>query len=295
MGMKPPSASSHAIILAVSLLLPLVGCGGADAPAPEEAPEMKDEAGLRLYVMNCGTLSLEDVTPFNLTAEEAGSLDMVVPCYLIEHEEGRLLWDLGLPLAVRDGTFPSPGAQLALERSVVEQLADLDLTPADIDYIAMSHLHFDHCGQAADFAGAHHLIQRAEHEAAFVDEPQVFGFDPALYGALADSETTLLEGHHDVFGDGRVVIRSTPGHTPGHQTLFVDLEQTGPILLSGDLYHFPANRELRRPPHFNSDAEQTLASMEATETFLATSGTELWIEHDATLFANLETLPAFYR
>ena len=100
---------------------------------------------------------------------------------------------------------------------------------------------------------------------------------PELYQALRDSNTVLIEGDHDVFGDGTVIMKSAPGHTPGHQVLFIDLAETGPIVLSGDLYHFPESRELRRVPLFNFDEAQTLASMDAVEGFLQESGAELWI------------------
>ena len=156
----------------------------------------------------------------------------------------------------------------------------------------MSHLHYDHAGNANDFAASIWLVQRPEHEAAFGD-PQGF-FDRTLYAALETSETLLIDGDHDVFGDGRVVIRSAPGHTPGHQVLFVDLAETGPLVLSGDLYHFPESRTLKRVPTFNFDEAETLASMDAVEDFLIESGARLWIEHDSAANALLDKAPAYY-
>ena len=112
-------------------------------------------------------------------------------------------------------------------------------------------------------------------------------FDPRYYGALAGNPRTLLDGDHDVFGDGTVRIISAPGHTPGHQVLLVDLVETGPVLLSGDLWHFRFNRAERRVPVFNTDPGQTLASMERIEQVLARTGAVLWLEHD---LAQAETL-----
>ncbi len=60
-----------------------------------------------------------------------------------------------------------------------------------------------------------------------------------------------------MFGDGTVVIKFTPGHTPGHQSLFLKLAKTGPVLLSGDLYHYPEEITYKRIPSFDSDKEQT--------------------------------------
>ena len=274
-------------IVALGALLGVLGC--VTAPhAPEAAPP------LRLYVMSCGEIELDDVSIFDLSDEEAGTKELFVPCYLVEHPRGRLLWDLGVPLSVKTGEFAQEGGTVTLARSIEEQLGELGLTRQDVDFVAPSHLHWDHCGQAPSFADRPWLIQRAEVEAAFAEPVVVPFYDPQWYSAIRGSELTLLDGDHDVFGDGRVVIKSMPGHTPGHQILYVDLAETGPIVLSGDLYHYPANRTLRRPPQFNVDHELTLESMDATEAFLAETGATLWIEHDAKLAATLRKSPAFY-
>ncbi|MDX1382319.1 MAG: N-acyl homoserine lactonase family protein [Thermoanaerobaculia bacterium] len=282
-------ASSAAVVLVLAACAPGEDAAVSDATDPAPPP-------LRLYVFGCGELKAQahQYELFSLTAEEAGTDRLSVYCYLIDHPRGRLLWDGGVPadIAGLEGWHEVHTALTHLERSLADQLADLDLGPADIDFVAFSHLHWDHVGQGAQFTESVHLIQRPEHEAAFVPEPTVPFFDPALYGALADNETLRLDGDHDVFGDGRVVIKSTPGHTPGHQSLYVELASTGPVVLSGDLYHFRANYELGRVPTFNVDAEQTRASMAALDTFLAESGAELWIEHDA--LRPMELSPAFY-
>ncbi len=278
--------ASIARLSLVVLVLAALGCASG--------PETADSAPLRLYVMDCGELVVGDVSMFALTEAEAGTKDLFVPCYLIEHPQGRLLWDLGLPLTVKRGEFSMEEGSATLERTIEEQLAELGLTRHDVDWVAPSHLHFDHCGQAPSFADRPWLIQRAEVEAAFADPVVVPFYDPRIYESIRDSDITRLDGDHDVFGDGRVVIKSTPGHTPGHQILFVDLAETGPIVLSGDLYHYPANRTLRRPPLFNVDRELTLRSMDETEAFLAETGATLWIEHDAKLAATLRKLPEYY-
>ena len=288
------------LTLSTALLASLLACapqgGDGDATTADVLETAEpSEAPLRLYVLDCGTLLVDDVSMFNLSEEEAGTRELFVPCYLIDHPQGKLLWDLGLPLDVITGDYSIDGGSMSLERSVEEQLAELGLQKADIDYVAVSHLHFDHCGQINEFADRKHIMQRAEHEAAFADPLTVPFYEPQWYSDLADADVMLIDGDHDVFGDGKVVLRLTPGHTPGHQILFVDLEQTGPLVLSGDLYHYPANRTLRRPPSFNVDAEQTLASMEETEAFLEQTGATLWIEHDAILAATLARAPEFYQ
>ena len=105
----------------------------------------------------------------------------------------------------------------------------------------------------------------------------------------------ILDGDHDVFGDGKVMIISAPGHTPGHQVLFVDLPETGPLVLSGDLYHFRLSRAEKRVPTFNTDKKQTLAAMEKVENFVAEKGATFWIEHDLALAKTLRKAPDYYR
>jgi N-acyl homoserine lactone hydrolase len=251
-------------------------------------------AAPRLYVFDCGLLRLADVSMFGLSAEETPVRELFVPCYLVEHEQGMLFWDGGLPLAVAEAQGPVPldDGEMVYERSVIEQLAELGISPADIRYAAFSHLHFDHVGAADAMAGAAVLMQRAEWDSAFSDEP---GFvDASLFGRLKDAQMTLLDGDHDVFGDGSVKLISTPGHTPGHQALLVELENTGPILLSGDLYHFRESRTLRRVPHFNFDAQQTFESMDKVEALLEARGATLWIEHDKAFADTLRKAPEYY-
>ena len=112
---------------------------------------------------------------------------------------------------------------------------------------------------------------------------------------LKDSKTEIIGGEtYDVFGDGTVVIMNAPGHTPGHQILYLKLAQTGDVILSGDLYHFKEARELKRVPTFDFDPTLTPVSREKAEAFLATSGAQLWIQHDSALIASLKKAPEYY-
>lgn len=280
-----------AALLLLSLLV-LQNTGGLPS---DSGPK----ASLRLYVFDCGRIRFADaaIPMFGLTTEETDVRELAVPCYVIEHERGRLLWDGGMPsaLAELDG-WENPEAELGgrLDRTFTSQLAELGLDMSSFDYQAYSHMHYDHVGVANEVKAATWLVQKAEYEAAFADEVTVPAFDPSLYSELAHAERIELEGDHDVFGDGRVRIISAPGHTPGHQVLFVDLENTGPIVLSGDLYHFRFSWKNRRVPSFNVDAEQTLVSMERVDAFLEKTGAELWIEHELAWFEKLNKAPKYY-
>jgi N-acyl homoserine lactone hydrolase len=252
-------------------------------------------AGPKLYVIDCGRIELENVEMFNLKEDETSVRELFVPCYLIRHDKGLLLWDGGLPLATAaaEGRVPMEGGgSTSYDRSLIDQLAAMDIKTADVTHAAFSHLHFDHAGAANAFAGSNILMQKTEWDAAFGSGE---GFvDSTLFEGLKKAKRTMLEGDHDVFGDGSVRIIYAPGHTPGHQVLLVTLEKNGPILLSGDLYHFRANRSLRRAPNFNFDAAMTHRSMDKIEALIKQSGATLWIEHDKALADTLKKAPLFY-
>ena len=293
-----------ALWLAISIVAAVVGCGAEDADTPAAASAAASAAAgeeqerMTLRVFDCGSLEIPDVAPFGLTNEDVAMQDLFVPCYLIEHPDGKLLWDAGLPPSVADSPdgveMEGGGALQRYAATLDDQLLLVGLSPADVDLVAFSHMHFDHVGSANLFAGSTLLIQKAEHEAAFGPDAASGPVDSSLFADLADSETVLLEGDHDVFGDGRVLILSAPGHTPGHQALFLDLEDTGPIVLSGDLYHYPESREKRAVPVFNHDAEETLASMDRIEAFLQERSATLWIEHDYDFAQSLRLSPEVY-
>jgi len=267
-------------IMLTILLLSLPAAGSAD---------------VRLYVFDCGVIYMEDVTPFSLTMEETPVRQLFVPCYLIDHNGQQMIWDAGLPesIAGQGTVIQGDGMSMRMDNTMADKLDSIGLTPTGIDYVAFSHMHFDHVGAANLFTNAHLLIQDTEYAAAFgvADNPY---FQPDLYNGLAGNERTILSGDHDVFGDGSVVIVSAPGHTPGHQVLLLRLKNTGTLVLSGDLYHFAESRKLRRAPTFNVDAEQTFESMDKVEALISTENATLWIEHEQALADTLNMAPAYY-
>jgi glyoxylase-like metal-dependent hydrolase (beta-lactamase superfamily II) len=171
-------------------------------------------------------------------------------------------------------------------KTLAAQLAEIGVKPADILYVALSHTHGDHVGNVAMFPASTVLIQGAEYDWA-MEQP----VKPAF---AADQKFDKLNGDRDVFGDGSVVILSTPGHTPGHQSLLVHLPKTGALLLSGDAVHFRDNWDHRRVPSMNTNRDQTIASMERIATVLTEQKAQLWINHDKAQSAQLRHAPAYY-
>jgi glyoxylase-like metal-dependent hydrolase (beta-lactamase superfamily II) len=224
------------------------------------------------------------------------STEMSIPCILVAHPKGTLMWDNGY---IPDRAFPPGGGQatsgvVTQDKPLLPQLAAVGYAPRDITYLSVSHYHGDHVANSNSFAGATWLVRKAERDRMFSDTP-IPRSDPANYSELKTSKTILLDKDEwDVFGDGTVVIKSTPGHTPGHNVLFLKLKKTGPVVLSGDLYHYPEERTLNRLPVADFNKEQTAASRAELEAFLKKTGAQLWIEHDIIANAKLKKAPAFY-
>jgi glyoxylase-like metal-dependent hydrolase (beta-lactamase superfamily II) len=248
----------------------------------------------RLYVIDCGTLVYNRPEDYQLSREQVADTNMSVPCFLVLHPKGILLFDTGLP----DRLVGRPlwenvdeGYGQIKFTTLRGQLADIGVTPADITYLAISHSHWDHVGNANDYAGSTWLTQKAELDFMFGA-----GADKAhlpLYDALAHAHQVVFEGDHDVFGDGTVILKFTPGHTPGHQALYVKLAHTGGVVISGDLYHYCEERTLHRMPR-EEETTGTPASRDTIERFLKEKHAQLWIGHCTAFFKNAIKSPGWY-
>jgi N-acyl homoserine lactone hydrolase len=247
-------------------------------------------ANLTLSVFDCGLLAFDDLSAFGITNDETEVRELFVPCYLVSHDDHYMVWDAGLPLSDVGRT----DSNTRYEKSFIDQLSEMNIDTSEIDFVAFSHMHYDHVGAANAFSEATLLIQETEAVAAFEHPEDNPVFRPELYANLLSSNRTTLNGDFDVFGDGSVRIISAPGHTPGHQALYLELENFGPLILSGDLYHFEVSRELRRTPVFNTDSEETLRSMDKVEALIKSTGATFWIEHSKELAESLDLAPAVY-
>jgi len=182
---------------------------------------------------------------------------------------------------------------LWVRKTLASQLEELGIAPTDITHLAFSHFHADHVGNANLFTAATLYIQAAEYDAAFGLDPAQFNFNRDLYGKLRANPTVQLNGDHDVFGDGSVVILSTPGHTPGHQSLLVRLPRRGAVVLSGDMVHFRENWDNRIVPARNFARNESLESMQRIAALLEAEHAQLWINHDKAQSASLPKAPEY--
>jgi N-acyl homoserine lactone hydrolase len=260
---------------------------------------------VRLYVFDCGVLHNADMGRFNLKKEDVTTTDMSIACFLIAHPKGTLIWDAG---AIPDNSWTPTGSSVTVhvtlpdgqgrdadvDKTLQAQLAEIGYFPSDITYLALSHYHYDHTANSNAFAGATWLVRQVERDAMFGGKFSG-SLQPSTFSALQKSKTIILKvDEYDVFGDGSVIIKSAPGHTQGHQVLYVKLAKTGGVVLSGDLYHYPAEKTLDRVPTFEFSQEQTHASRMAVDAFLKKTGAQLWVQHDFVGNAKLHKSPQFY-
>jgi glyoxylase-like metal-dependent hydrolase (beta-lactamase superfamily II) len=253
---------------------------------------------LKLYVLDCGKIIARDVSAFFSPGVDKGvEVELADSCYLIQHPtKGTLLWDTGLSDTLHDMEkgMESDGFNFSMPKTVKSQIKRIGIKPSEITYLAFSHLHPDHTGNAKYFSKPTWLVQTIDYDVAFTKEAEKQGYTPADYNHLKKVPVVKLNGDYDVFGDGSVVIFLTPGHTSGHQSLFVDLPKTGPTILSGDLYHFKKNRENYVIPTYNTKKE-TVHSFVRMDNILEQTKATLWIQHDKQQFDKLKHAPLFYQ
>ena len=278
--------------------------------------QSKSQGVDRLYVLDCGKgrapdQSLRWTPGFNV----GKPLDISVNCYLIHHSQGYFLWDTGISdrvASLPNGWLPTnhPAVDILWTRAktLASQLEQINVAPSDIRYVGISHTHPDHIGNIELFPRTTVLIQKAEYAFYFGSAEPGAATLPAealtsppgdpLPRFSKDHPVNLVQEDLDVFGDGSVMIISTPGHTPGHDSLLVHLPKTGWVLLSGDAVHLQTNWDNRRIPYFATmPAEQklwTLLSMQRMADLITFYHARLWINHDIEASEKQKHAPEFY-
>lgn len=264
----------------------------ANAQPPSPAAPAAAPATIELWRLDCGEFLIKQYGAFfsDTFQYPAGPKTVVGSCYLIRHGNRYMLWDTGLTDALVGNDYDSPAQTIRLKRGLVDQLAQLKLRPEQIETIGISHWHFDHVGQAARFPQAKLIMGKSDvamlRSTPPADEDSAKGLAHWLGGQGKLEEVTADK---DVFGDGRVVMLKLPGHTPGHYALLVRLA-SGPVLLSGDQYHFTEQVKNRGVPPFNHDRSDTLASMDRFDRTAANLKAKVVIQHEP---ADIAKLPAF--
>ncbi|WED23808.1 N-acyl homoserine lactonase family protein [Vibrio sp. JC009] len=256
---------------------------------------------LRLYELDGGSLILGNNNLLSDTDSFSGSsMQMKNPAYLIKHGENWVLWDTGLPgyIAEKKDGVQYGFWKMWMNKTLPEQLNELELTPGDIDYVILSHTNMDHTGNTNLFKNAILIIQEEEYEVLLNEKaaqrnhlaPELLSW--FISGGGKDN-VRLLHRDEDIFSDGALKSIFLPGHTPGHMALLVNLKEAGPVILAGDLWHSNANRLKTQLPDFNSSRSDTLASFERMEEVLSNTGAKLIIQHEVSPEHLLPDFPAY--
>ncbi len=253
---------------------------------------------MRVFAITCGWLSSD----LGLILDgESGTVRLPIPAYLIEHSRGTVLFDSGMhPDLQRDplGRLgPVVGSLFGVEFTPGEEigarLTTLGIDPASIWYLVNSHLHFDHTGGNAQIPNARLVVQRPEWEAGMDPERAARNaFDRRDYDLGHDVQ--LLDGEHDLFGDGRVVCVPTYGHTPGHQSLRVRLDDGSTIVLAGDACYLRRTLEHFHLPRYVYDREAMLTVLRRFREWQG-AGARILFGHDAEIWATIPQAPAELR
>jgi glyoxylase-like metal-dependent hydrolase (beta-lactamase superfamily II) len=259
--------------------------------------QQKPAAVERMYVISCGENQTSDLSRWT-PGENVGKPHVFGDhCYLIKHARGWMLWDSGNAdrLAALPNGLTNPQGTITafMPKPLADSLKEIGVAPGDIGHFAMSHSHGDHSGNANLFGASTIYMQQAEYDAVFGPDAQKYNLPAANFEKLKGSKFVRLDGDHDVFGDGSVVIKPAPGHTPGHQVLAVRLPRRGLVLLSGDMVHLVYSWEHNIVPGFNYDVERSRRSIAEMKEYVARTGAKIWVNHDKEQHAAIPKAPAY--
>lgn len=250
----------------------------------------------KIYILDGGLARVEDGSIYSPGVNIGIPMTLSCNAYLIRHCDKWILWDTGTPdhlIAEPGGKIVAHGIRGIVVRTIASQFEAIGIHPDDIDYLLLSHAHYDHAGNTKLFKNAKWVVHRSEYNAMFGPEPERFGYVPELYEALRGNERRIVEGDLDLFDDGALRLIATPGHTPGHCSLLLRLPKSGPVLLSGDVAHNRDNLKHHRVPSINADSEASLLSMLRVDELLRTEAAVAWINHDTEQSGMFAHAPAF--
>lgn len=248
---------------------------------------------VKLYAMTCGHI----IGKLGYLMEGGeGEARLPIPAYLIEHPKGTALFDTGMHPDCQRDPYGRVGERIrdlfrfdyAPGEEISARLQAIGRDPGKIDLVVNSHLHFDHVGGNALIPNATMVVQRREWAAGMDPELAMKrGFNPRDFDL--GHKINLVEGEHDLFGDGSVVLLPTHGHTPGHQSLRVRLP-SGDVVLAADACYFCQTLRERRLPKNVHDRAEMLASLEKLAQ-LEAGGARIFFGHDDAFWRGVPQAP----
>ncbi len=245
---------------------------------------------MRLVALRCGA-EIADLAVYDPLDPAVGTkVEIPYFAYVIEHPGGWVLFDTGAHPALATDPVGRLGPAAAAfdvrirpEDDLVSRLRAIGIDPSDISHVVQSHLHYDHAGGIEFFPQAAFLVQRRELQ--FAHWPAVYQRDLYVRADFSHPVRWVeLTGKRDIFGDGRLVVFPTPGHTPGHQSLLVQLEDEA-VILGGDMAYSSVKMQQRRIPGVVWCPDRLVKSWERVEALQARHGARLILTHELYLDA----------
>jgi glyoxylase-like metal-dependent hydrolase (beta-lactamase superfamily II) len=249
---------------------------------------MPNRPTLALYMFDSGTLALRGV-------------EVPVPFFLIRHPQGDVVVDGGNPLAVAEDPRAHWGAladvfevHMTEEQHCAAQLRRLGVQPDDVGHVVQTHLHIDHTGALGHFSNAMVVVHARELQAArAAEDPVATGYVRADYDR-PELRWQLADGELDLFGDGTIRLLETPGHSAGHMSLLLDLEDTGPVLITADAVDNRGQWEGREPPRALASPEEAERSLARLRALAEQTDAVLVLGHDSHNWSQLRRAPDHY-
>ncbi|MFP4312925.1 MAG: N-acyl homoserine lactonase family protein [Alphaproteobacteria bacterium] len=249
---------------------------------------------MRLYKLDCGNIKILDANILDTSNSYAGAVTLKSSCYVIKHGEDYMLWEAGFNPQAIEKSSEEDMFQPFIRETIPQALEKIDLKPEDITKIGISNMHFDNIGQANLFSHATLYMGWEDYNFLFNVPLLPQGFHPEFIDEWADGKNVVIvKDKTDIFGDGRVVMIPTPGHTLGHNSLLVNLEKSGSYLLSGDLWHVQENMENNRVPDFSKNPTLNRQTGERVKNWAENNNVKVIIQHDPRHFEEIPDLPEF--
>jgi len=246
-----------------------------------------------LYALQNGFIGIPRSVLFYGEYSEA-AVPIPVTCYLIRTSDGTILFDTGVSSRAVPGLMRSDRlARFTDEDLLVHRLDTVGLEVGDVDMVVLSHLHYDHAGGADLFRKSELIVQKDEYSYAHYPAPFFASFYYKKNFDLPDYKWRLLDGDTEL-APGITVLRSD-GHTPGHQSLMVELPETGPVILTGDACYWHEHVEKERVPGVVWNPTLALHSIKRLKTLARLTGARIFPSHDPEFWKTVKQAPEAYR
>jgi 4-pyridoxolactonase len=245
----------------------------------------------KVYLLDGGTLVI-DASDVHWHINTGTPVRFPVYSVLIEHPDGLILYDTGYDLDHVNAVLPFEEPLQTAEQTIPAQLALCGYKPGDVDIVINSHFHFDHVGGNKYLTEATTLVHKEELRHAKVPEP----FERLGYSDLSFDHSTV--SYKPISGDYEVVpgvwLFETPGHTIGHYSLMVEMENERNMLFCGDAAYTRTTLEKEWIAGFHLDPTKSVEAIRRLNYLARTREADIYPSHELESFETWKLAPAYY-